>query len=130
VKTLTTDEIKKGYRETIFTGIHSRLILSAILKFEKKQFESDPILERREWAKEHQDNVQPNCGSVFKFAYQPIMNSLKGFRIGQARYSSKTVNWILNQSNESTSILILITITKLLHFIVARRAVLEIILVK
>lgn len=130
IKTLTAAEINKGYRETIFTGIHSRLILNAIFKFENKQFEADPILERREWAKEHQDNVEPNCGSVFKFAYQPIMNILKGVKIGQARYSAKTANWILNQSSESTSLMLLITMTKLLHFMVGRRAVLEIIIVK
>lgn len=130
LKTLTNAEIKRSYRETIFTGIHSRFILSAVFKFEQKEFESDPILERREWAKEQQDNVRPNCGSVFKSAYYPILNRLQGLRVGKASYSSKTYNWILNKSSNSTSIMLLITIAKLLHSIVGRRAVLELIVVK
>ena len=38
IKTLTNEEIKKGYRETIFTGIHDRLIISAVFKFNKNEW--------------------------------------------------------------------------------------------
>lgn len=130
IKTLAVNEIERTYRETIFTGIHSRLILSTILKFEKKEFEDNPVVERREWAKEHQDNVGPNCGSVFKFSYIPILNMLKGLAFGKACYSAKTSNWILNKSSDPKNIVILITIAKSLHFIVGRKAILEIIVVK
>jgi len=130
IQTLTGAEIKKGYRETIFTGIHSRLILSAIFQFVPEQFSCDPILERREWAKSHQDNVGPNCGSVFKSACPPILKVLQGLKIGKASYSAKTGNWILNRSSDSKGILMLIAIAKFLHLAVGKKALLELITVK
>jgi UDP-N-acetylmuramate dehydrogenase len=130
IKTLDVTEIKRGYRETIFTGIHSRFILTAVFKFLPKQFTLSPILERRKWAKEHQDNVGPNCGSVFKSGCYPILYAVRGLRIGKAYFSTKTCNWILNQSNNSTDIMTLIRITKLLHYLMCQKATLEIILVR
>lgn len=130
IQTLRSAEIEKGYRETMFAGIHSRLILSAIFQFVPHQFACDPILERREWAKSHQDNVGPNCGSVFKLACSPILKVLQGLKIGKASYSAKTGNWILNRSNDSKGILMLILIAKLLHLLVGKKAMLELITVK
>lgn len=130
LQTVKTNEIKIAYRETIFTGIHSRLIFSAVFQFAPKQFACDPILERREWAKSHQDNVGPNCGSVFKAACPPILKALQGLRLGKASYSTKTSNWILNRSSDSRAIFTLIRIAKLLHRAIGKKAILEIIIVK
>lgn len=130
IQTVKTNEIKIAYRETIFTGIHSRLILSAVFQFVPQQFTCDPILERREWAKSHQDNVGPNCGSVFKASCPPVLKALQGVRLGKASYSSKTTNWILNRSSDSLAILTLIRIAKLLHWAIGKKAILEIIIVK
>lgn len=129
IKTLGKGEIIKDYRETLFTGIHSCLILSAIFKFNRAQFDSNSIAERCKWSKNFQDHSAPNCGSVFKEAEPRILNRLKGLSIGKASFSDKTNNWILNRSSSSTSILMLITITRLLHALVGKKASLEVITV-
>lgn len=129
IKTLGKKEIVIAYRETIFTGIHSCLILSAIFKFERVQLDGNSIVERCKWSKEFQDHSAPNCGSVFKKAEFRLLNRLKGLSIGKASFSNKTSNWILNRSGSSTPILILITIAKLLHSLVGKKASLEVITV-
>jgi UDP-N-acetylmuramate dehydrogenase len=129
IKTLGKENIIKGYRETIFTGIQSRLILSAIFKFSHLHFEGNPIAERCKWSKKYQDYSAPNCGSVFKTADHRILNRLQGLSIGKACFSAKTVNWISNTSSDSIPIIILITIAKILHFVRGKKAELEVIVV-
>lgn len=129
IKTLKGGEVVKGYRETIFTGKHSKLILSAVFSFERKEFEDSPILSRQNWSKDHQDNIAPNCGSVFKLADFSILRKLKGLAVGKSSFSTKTDNWILNKSKSSFPIILLIRFTQLIHFITTRKAVLEIVTV-
>jgi UDP-N-acetylmuramate dehydrogenase len=126
-KTLQNSEIVRFYRETIFTGVHSKLILSAIFKFESAEFKENPLTSRQGWAKEHQDNIAPNCGSVFKIADFRILSKLKGLSIGKAKFSSKTTNWILNKSRSSESIIFLIKIAKFIHFVTGKKIALELI---
>lgn len=127
IKTLTNEEIKKGYRETIFTGTHARLILSAVFKFNLIKLEYNPLIERHQFAKEHQDNTGPNCGTVFKTANDQILDLMKGVRIGKAYFSGKTRNWILNRSKSSTPIILLISLTKMLHLVTGKKIELEVI---
>jgi UDP-N-acetylmuramate dehydrogenase len=127
IKTLDKSQIVRDYRETIFTGKHSKLILSAVFQFESTMFNDNPLISRQAWAKEHQDNIGPNCGSVFKLANLKILKKLKGFSIGKANFSSKTDNWILNKSKSSSSIILLIKITKFLHLVLAKKIELEVI---
>jgi len=127
IKTLPTREIVKDYRETIFTGMHSKLILSAVFKFENTEFQENPITSRQIWAKEHQDNTAPNCGSVFKSANYKILSKLKGTLIGRAMFSAKTDNWILNKSDSAYPIILLIKIAQFLHFITMQKIALEVI---
>ncbi|WP_231848430.1 FAD-binding protein [Gloeobacter violaceus] len=127
VKTLANEQITRSYRQTVFTGMTRKLILSAVLQFSPADFASNPLQERRQWAKEHQDNTLPNCGTVFKSACYPIMDRLRGLRIGEAWFSSKTSNWILNKSKSSTPIVTLITITKILHLMALQKVELEVI---
>ncbi|BAC91649.1 FAD-binding protein [Gloeobacter violaceus] len=127
VQTLSNAEIQRGYRRTMFTGIQRSLILSAVLRFDAAHFEHNPLTERRQWAKEHQDNTLPNCGTVFKYASYPIMNRLRGLRIGDAYFSSKTSNWILNKSSSSAPILTLIKVAKVLHYLSFKKIDLEVI---
>jgi UDP-N-acetylmuramate dehydrogenase len=126
-KTLTNEQITRSYRQTIFTGMTRKLILSAVLQFSPANFASNPLQERRQWAKEHQDNTLPNCGTVFKSACYPIMDRLRGLRIGETWFSNKTSNWILNKSKSSASIVTLITLTKLLHLLALRKIEVEVI---
>ena len=129
IKTLGKQEIVRGYRETIFTGIHSNLILSVIFKFNCVKLESNPIVERCKWSKEFQDYSAPNCGSVFKEADRWLLRLVKKWSIGKAGFSDKTANWILNNSSNSIPIILLTTITKLLHFLMGKKVYLEIITV-
>lgn len=127
IKTLDKSQIVRDYRQTIFTGKQSKLILSAVFQFEPTVFNDNPLISRQAWAKEHQDNIGPNCGSVFKLADFRILKRLKGFSIGKARFSSKTSNWILNKSKSSSSIVLLTKFTKLLHFVLGKKIDLEVI---
>lgn len=130
IKTLTKEQIVKDYRETIFTGLSSNLILKAVFTFEKTQLNKNPITSRLKWAKKNQDNVSPNCGSVFK-KYQPfIIKMVKGLTIAKAHFSKKTDNWIANHSHSSIGVVCLIKVVKFLHLLIGKKAILEVIEVK
>ncbi|MDZ8183485.1 MAG: FAD-binding protein [Nostoc sp. ChiSLP02] len=127
IKTLDKSQIVRDYRETIFTGMHSKLILSAVFKFERIEFTENPVVSRQLWAKEHQDNTAPNCGSVFKTANYKILQKLRGMSIGKAMFSAKTTNWILTKSQSSSAIVLLIKIAQFLHIITGQKIELELI---
>ncbi len=127
IKKLENSQIVRDYRETMFTGMHSKLILSAVFKFEQTEFTDNPLVSRQVWAKEHQDNTAPNCGSVFKIANYRILEKLKGVSIGKTMFSAKTSNWILTKSQSSYSIIMLIKIAKILHLITRQKIALELI---
>ena len=129
VKTLKKEQIVKGYRNTIFTGIHSRLILSATLKFTPTEFKKNPIVDRCKWSKNNQDYSAPNCGSVFRDSDSRILKKLRGLKIGKSSLSLKTNNWILNKSDSSFCIIIIIKIIFFIHYLLGKKAELEIITV-
>jgi UDP-N-acetylmuramate dehydrogenase len=118
-------EIVLDYRQTIFTGRQEKLILTAVFKFPPATWEADPIEARMQWAKEHQDLGAGNCGTVFKQASGRLMAMLQGVRLGSAAYSRKTGNWISNHGKSPRSVLSLIWMAKLLHWITLRRIKLE-----
>jgi UDP-N-acetylmuramate dehydrogenase len=132
VKQISREEMNIDFRKTMFTGCQDKFIISAIFKFpyNKDLSNYNPIKERIKWAKTVQDNVAPNCGSVFNQSNDYIMRFLKGLKIGKARYSSKTTNWINNKSKSSRPILILIYLTEILHLLIARKSKVEVIRVK
>ncbi|PSN14672.1 UDP-N-acetylenolpyruvoylglucosamine reductase [filamentous cyanobacterium CCT1] len=127
IRTLKNIEIKRSYRETIFTGMNNLLIISAIFRFPYKEIDEDPIAARRDWSKKFQDYNSPNCGSVFKYGDRKILGKLKGLKMGKANFSSKTFNWINNYSEDSIFILILIKFAQLLHLLLSKEIGLEII---
>lgn len=129
-KTLNKTEIVIGYRSTIFTGLTSKLILSAKFNFSHKEMDGNPIVERTKWSKEFQDNSSYNCGSVFKECDFKILKKLKGLHIGKSCFSAKTTNWILNNSESSLPILWLIKIAQILHLLQFTKAILELIKVE
>ena len=129
--TLIADQVERDYRWTVFTGCQEKLILKAIFKFPVLgPSAQSPIRERVEYSKEVQDHSAGNCGSVFKQANFRILRWLRGFRLGPARYSPKTLNWILNRGQSSRWIRALIFIALLLHRIFRKRIALELIKVK
>ncbi|MEO1295401.1 MAG: FAD-binding protein [Cyanobacteria bacterium J06636_16] len=130
IKALEPKDIILGYRKTIFTGMKSSFIISAIFEFDKSNLEGNPIQERCRWSKENQDYSAPNCGSVFKKFDYKILSSLKGYGVGEAKFSNKTTNWISNKSENPIYIRILILIAKFLHVIKRKKSILEVIIVK
>ncbi|MEM8612784.1 MAG: FAD-binding protein [Cyanobacteria bacterium P01_H01_bin.105] len=130
IKTLTTDDIVKGYRQTIFTNIQNKLILNATFKFEPISLQANPIVERKRWSKEFQDYSAPNCGSVFKQADYRILRRLEGLSIGKTSFSKKTTNWILNKSKSVLPIRLLISMAKILHIFLGKNIELEVILIE
>jgi UDP-N-acetylmuramate dehydrogenase len=98
-----------------------------VFRFPKKLLDENPISARREWSKKNQDYNSPNCGSVFKIYDSKTLEKLKGFRVGKACFSSKTINWINNYSEESIFIIILIRLAQFLHLVSSKKIALEII---
>lgn len=127
IKTLKTEAIIREYRQTIFTGLSNKFILSTVLKFEPTNITKNPIKERMTWSKLYQDYTAPNCGSVFKIAYMPILRILQGLSIGKTSFSPKTCNWISNKSSSSIFIIILIKFAIILHHITGKKIALELI---
>lgn len=125
VRTAAAAEIPRQYRWTPFTGIQTKLILSAVFRFPATTDDSNQIAERLTYTKRVQDHSAPNCGSVFKQSSGRIMSWLRGLRIGSARYSPKTVNWLLNHGESHVPLTWLIRVAKLLHLLFLRRAVIE-----
>ena len=130
IKTCTANDVVKGYRHTIFTNAQNKLILNAVFKFEPIRLLKDPIVERKKWSKTFQDYSAPNCGSVFKLADYRILRKLQGIGIGKTSFSKKTANWILNKSENTVSIRILISLAKLLHTFLGKTIELELIVIE
>jgi UDP-N-acetylmuramate dehydrogenase len=99
-ETIPKDSLAIGYRKTPFTGIQESFILSATFHFpERINKEGNPILERIQWVRHHQDHSFPNGGSVFSQHNHVIMRCLMGRTQGDARWSPKTANWLQNTGN-------------------------------
>jgi UDP-N-acetylmuramate dehydrogenase len=132
LRTVTKDEIVRGYRETPFTGLHANLIVSVVFAFPDPMKGENPRRERIAWSKANQDNQASNCGSVFKQWDPVVMHWLRrhGVRIGGAGYSRKTINWIANTGEKAWPIVCLIRLTQALHRLRGKRAILEVIEVK
>lgn len=131
IKEINVDEMKIQHRKTMFTGCQEKFIISAIFKFPKKDFgNNNPIKERILWAKKYQDNTAPNCGSIFSECSGVLLRRIKGLKVGNAKYSSKTTNWINNYSKSPYPILVLIAVGKILHIFFLQKSKIELVLVK
>lgn len=127
VRTAGAAEIPHEYRWTPFTGMTGRLVLEATFLFPPTEETEDKIEERVLYTKEVQDHSLPNCGSVFKESKGGLMLRLRGVRLLGASYSRKTANWLLNESPSPRGLVLLIRVAKLLHRLIGRRAVVELI---
>ena len=134
LRTLPGDQIERSHRQTMFTGIHDRLIVSVIFKFPQINLEQSEIRKRIDWALSHQDLKVPNCGSVFKECDRPIIARVRGlppFGINiplfWAQFSRKVNNWIICRNPSSWPIVFLIRMVQFVHRLAGKRAVLEII---
>jgi len=132
--TKKVEEIERSHRQTMFTGVHDHLIVSAVFRFVSSPSEASRIRERALWAQANQDISFPNCGSVFKESYRPLLVRMRGLPPGgvayplfRAQYSRKVNNWIISRNKRSWPVVALIRFTQFLHWCIGKRAVPEII---
>lgn len=124
----------RSHRHTMFAGVQDRLIVSAVFRFPEGTVSGNEIRERVAWYKSHQDASAPNCGSVFKESYRPILAAFRrlppfGTRIPgfHAQFSRTVNNWIISTGPDSWPIVALIRAVQLAHRIAGKKAVTELI---
>lgn len=132
LKTLHRNRIPHEYRNTLFTGQTDRVITSVIMTCPLKIMETNPIADRVLFSKRTQDHSLPNCGSVFKKYNVRIMTLLSkaSFSLFGAKWSHKTINWIVNSSDSSLGVHVQVSVAKILHILLRKRAVLEVIVIE
>ena len=98
------NECDFSYRNSKFKNSND-IILSCIFEFPKQDKEESEKLrqDRIEMCKRVQDNSHPNFGTAFCKQNKYVLKLMKGLNIkkGDACFSKKTSNWILNNGNAS-----------------------------
>lgn len=128
IRTLTKEQCQFSHRDSVFQH-NNWVIVCAELELEKKNEElvQRDIEVRLERSHKYLDAGKPSCGSVFCQYNSHIMSLLKGFKIGGAGYSAKTINWISNLGKGSyRDILRLIRVAVFLHIITFQKYKVEI----
>lgn len=122
----------RGYRRTIFTGPTSKVVLEAAFVFPPRSFGENPIEARKAYAASQQDYSGPNCGSVFKDYNRRVLRLTQrvGLHYAGARFSRRTLNWIVNDSPRPRGIATVVRTVELLHRALGRRIEREIITVR
>lgn len=118
-----------GYRRSIFQQRKRWAILGARFRLapQSREIGERNIRERMAYVRSSQDWALPSAGSVFKKCQPLLLDWLKGQRVGGARYSPKTRNWIQNiDQATSADVLRLIKRAQWLHRLLACRADLEV----
>ncbi len=135
--TLSRDEIEIAHRQTMFTGVQDKLILRAAFVFPKDDQVGNEIRKRAHWARDNQDLASPNCGSVFRVYYPPLLRRMRRLPPGGIRYpgfrtqfSRRVNNWIITKSPSSRPVVFLIRTVQFLHRLIGKRAIPEIIEVR
>lgn len=106
----TKDDLKFGYRTSVFKSNHELIVLSCNIKLNKGNLEEikDTIDKRTKKRLDSQPLNYPSCGSVFRnpdnnSAWQLIDGvGLKGYNIGDALISNKHANFIVNNGNATS----------------------------
>lgn len=134
IVTLKREDIEIAHRQTMFTGIQTKLILKAVFRFPKIEMTESLIRKRAHWARDNQDLASPNCGSVFRSAHRPLLALFRffppwgintpGFR---TQYSRRVNNWIITRSASPWPIVFLIRFVQLAHKLIGKRAQTEIV---
>ena len=110
IKTLSLDEHKFSYRNSIFSKMNV-IIIDTTFKLKRGQKENieSKIKEYLEQRKEHQPLDYPNAGSTFKRKDNYITAKLiddcglKGYRIGDAEVSKKHAGFIINRGKATSN---------------------------
>lgn len=107
IKTLSVNNIKYGYRDSIFKHNKNMIVIEATMKLESKPYEEikEIIDDRKRRRLETQPLEYPSAGSVFRNPEEAPAGKLiediglKGYQIGGARVSEKHANFIINTGN-------------------------------
>ena len=108
--TLTSEELKFGYRDSLLKHRKDLIVLSCNIKLEKGNLEEikKTIEERTLKRIETQPLEYPSCGSVFRnpegMSTGKLIDDigLKGYQIGGAKISEKHANFIINYNNATS----------------------------
>jgi len=132
IVTLNKNDCLFGYRDSVFHK-NNDIILSARFKYQKisRELAQKHLKDALVVLKEKDYFKYPSAGSVFKKYNHAIMRLLKGLRIGNAKYSSKDINSIINLGNAKfIHVMTLINIARVLHLLLLQKCRLEIIIFK
>lgn len=127
-KTMSIDKSQWAFRCSPFQQMNA-VILSATFRLKPSSQEevAAEIQKRKDAVKVSQEGNKPSCGSVFNKKNGYIMRFLRGKRIGGARYSKKTNNWISNDRNGSANdVIALIRYAQKLHKFLFQECKLEV----
>jgi UDP-N-acetylmuramate dehydrogenase len=115
LKYFTKEECQFTYRDSIFKERY--LIYEVDLVLENKSYEKiEQGIKDRLKAVKSQDNSYPNAGTVFCKSSRISIRLSKMLKWGNARFSKKTSNWIVNLGNATyRDIKMLIKMSKFLH---------------
>lgn len=134
IKTLKAKDLSFGYRTSAFTDSLTRtpaFIVSAVLRLEKKHFDSNPISERLKWAAKNQDLSAPNCGSLCNRYHAPILKFVCAiFRKLPAGLSPKKLNWAYNKTPNYLYLKAVFFAIKVLHFLLRKKLKFEVRIVR
>lgn len=116
---LKKEDCNFTYRNSKFKNSKD-IVLSAIFEFKDQEKETSRKLreERIQYCKKVQDNSYPNFGTVFCQQNKYILKIIRKLNIktGDACFSKKTNNWILNKGNATfNDVYSLIEKTKKIH---------------
>lgn len=109
---LNNEECKFEYRDSLFKKERKYIILSCVIKLEKKDKEEllEKVENRRKRRLESQPLEYPSAGSVFRNPSTELPAGkiiedlgLKGYEIGGAKISDKHANFIINTGNASSN---------------------------
>jgi UDP-N-acetylmuramate dehydrogenase len=120
IRTQEKEDCRFGFRESIFQTEKKWIILSAV--FELPSQDEAVGLEKKETrmkhVREHQDRTFPNVGSIFNKNYGRIARRImRGKRHGNAMFSKRNGNWIINLGNAtSEEVQFLIRRARLVNF--------------
>lgn len=100
--------LNSGFRWSIFRDDPSLCIISARFKLDVRPLVDirRQIAERLRLARTREDRSGPNAGSVFRRSKDH--SAYRGLRVGQAFFSHKTPNWIINKGATFREILALV----------------------
>jgi len=117
VRTIHRWRCRFSYRHSIFQQMEGAVILSAVLKLDRCLPEESQtrVRERMDLVKDQQDNNAPNLGTVFRSGFENL-EGIQGQTDGDAMFSVRTTNWILNQGQaKSENVMALVDYARQRH---------------